>query len=144
MLYNSSEVYEPPEDLEEGDENFNWGLSVEQLSKLRDLTKYLFPPPAQHATISPDNPLNLIIEGTGIMPSGMQHTSTNTHLETATREQWESVLTRYADEVWGGLLPLVKEARQEIEDAGHSSSGPDQPTALRRLGAILGHLQQKL
>jgi len=27
----------------------------------------------------------------------------------------EGVLTRYTDEVWGGLLPLVKQARQEIE-----------------------------
>ncbi|RAL66377.1 hypothetical protein DID88_006070 [Monilinia fructigena] len=31
------------------------------------------------------------------------------------KSEWEGVLNGYVDEVWGGLLPLVKEARRELE-----------------------------
>lgn len=57
--------------------------------------------------------------------------------------QWEDVLTRYHDEVWGDLGSLVKEARREVEQLGKIQ--PDEPPpetpALRRLRAILGHLR---
>jgi hypothetical protein len=59
------------------------------------------------------------------------------------REQWEGVLTRYTDEVWGGLLPLVKQAREEIEEMRNVGTVREKPTALRRLEAILGHLQKR-
>jgi len=52
-------------------------------------------------------------------------------------------LTRYTDEVWGGLLPLVRQARQEMEEMGNEGSVKEKPTALRRLEAILGHLQKR-
>lgn len=57
--------------------------------------------------------------------------------------QWEDVLTRYHDEVWGDLGSLVKEARQEVEHlAKVQPDGPPPETpALRRLRAILGHLR---
>jgi hypothetical protein len=52
-------------------------------------------------------------------------------------------LTSYADEVWGGLMPLVKEARKEVEEIEIGGMTSEKPTALRRLEAILGHLQRR-
>jgi len=56
------------------------------------------------------------------------------------RAQWASVLTRYTDEVWGNLLPLVVDARAEVK-AAVESEGSEEPVALRRLRAVLGHLR---
>jgi hypothetical protein len=120
-------------EAEPEDENYDWGLSEEQLTQLRAMTKEIFPPPEPHAGVSPDNPLTLA-------PSfEVQSLDEREHW----REQWEGVLTRYTDDVWGGLLPLVKEARQEVEDMKNSESTTEQPKALRRLEAILGHLQKR-
>ena len=54
-------------------------------------------------------------------------------------EQWDSVLNRYQDEVWGGMAPLVKEAKEEIKEIVEGSEGR-QPKALARLGLVLGHI----
>ncbi|KAH0537084.1 hypothetical protein FGG08_006086 [Glutinoglossum americanum] len=54
---------------------------------------------------------------------------------------WDGVLRRYADEVWGDLLPLVEEAREEIEEAkGNDGELQGEGRAVRRLAMILGHL----
>jgi len=58
------------------------------------------------------------------------------------RTQWEGVLERYTDEVWGDLLPLVKEARKEVANVVEGE-GTEEPVALRRLKGILRHLQQR-
>ncbi|KAH8905495.1 hypothetical protein BR93DRAFT_939462 [Coniochaeta sp. PMI_546] len=57
--------------------------------------------------------------------------------------QWEDVLTRYNDEVWGDLGSLVKEARKEVEQLAQvqQDEPPPETPALRRLRAILGHLR---
>ena len=57
--------------------------------------------------------------------------------------QWQDVLTRYQDEVWGDLDSLVKEARQEVEQLAQAQKDEPSPEtpALRRLRAILGHLR---
>ena len=54
---------------------------------------------------------------------------------------WVDILSRYHDEVWGDMLPLVQEAREEIRVASTSEDGAlrDRP-AIRRLGMLLGHL----
>lgn len=83
------------------------------------MTKDLFPAPAAHGAVDAGNPLNLVSEEFDW-------------------EAWEGVLTGYADEVWGGLLPLVREARREVEEG---KGEVEQSKALRRLGAVLGHLQ---
>lgn len=54
-------------------------------------------------------------------------------------EQWEGVLNRYQDEVWGGMAPLVKQATQEIKEIVKGSEGR-QPKALARLRLVLGHI----
>ena len=119
---------EPPED----DNNYDWGLSEEQLSRLRAMTKDILPPPTTYTGALPEHPLNLNTSFEGDSLDDREHW----------RDQWDGVLTRYADEVWGGLLPLVKEARREVEEM-QSRGSDEQPKALRRLGAILGHLQKR-
>lgn len=55
-------------------------------------------------------------------------------------EQWEGVLNRYQDEVWGGMAPLVKEAIVEVEQMKVEGTEGRQPKALARLGLVLGHI----
>ncbi|KAF5870750.1 uncharacterized protein Bfra_009303 [Botrytis fragariae] len=62
------------------------------------------------------------------------------------KSDWEGVLKGYTDEVWGGLIPLVREAREELkveEEKGDGGEGKETGNlkALRRLGAVLGHLR---
>jgi hypothetical protein len=119
---------EPPSG-DEDTEGYDWGLSHDQISQIRAMTQHLKVPEA-HSACGIENPLNLI---------------PNLDAEGRVQwiEQWEGVLTRYADEVWGGLLPLIKEARKEIEEIQHDGTVSEKPTALRRLEAILSHLQQR-
>lgn len=123
------EQFVPPE---EEDENYDWGLSQDQMIELRAMTKDLFPMTDEnpHVGVSVENLLNLI-------PLSDEYDKQQWF------DQWDGVLNRYADEVWGGLLPLVKEARKEIEDIRNSEEATKQPKALRRLNAILGHLQRR-
>lgn len=136
-----NDQYEEPPDEE--DMNQDWGLSEEQLVRLRTLTQDLFPPFEPHGVIHGNHPLDSKpdfgldsrsqITGFGVHDQSMESTE-------EWRNQWEGVLTRYADEVWGGLLPLVKEARKEVEELSDERPAIGQTKALRRLGAILGHL----
>ncbi|KAG4419916.1 hypothetical protein IFR04_006953 [Cadophora malorum] len=127
-----SQMEEPPP-LLESDEDYDWGLTSAQIAKLRELTKDILPAPSQHANTSADNSLNLLPDFQGQEGAREQYV-----------EEWESVLNRYADEVWGGLAPLVREARKEVEEAKSNPTGDDkrEMKAVRRLGAILGHLGQ--
>ncbi|KAH7413291.1 hypothetical protein BKA64DRAFT_660719 [Cadophora sp. MPI-SDFR-AT-0126] len=129
-----SQTEEPPP-LFEDDENYDWGLTPAQITKLRELTKDILPAPPQHANSSIHNPLNLLPDFQGQEGAREQFV-----------EEWEGVLNRYADEVWGGLAPLVREARKEVEDAKSDPVGDErrrEMKAVRRLGAILGHLGQR-
>jgi hypothetical protein len=124
------ETFEPsPED-----ENTDWGLSAEQLQQLRAMTKDLFPSVEAHGTIDPNHPLNLV--------PNFDTRGQALAVSESLREQWDGVLNRYTDEVWGDLLPLVKEARKDVENLRNDPSSIEQPKALRRLGAILGHLRK--
>ena len=60
-------------------------------------------------------------------------------------QPWTAILNRYHDDVWGDMLPLVKEAREELKSANSSPEGTlhDRP-ALRRLGMLLKHLHQPM
>jgi len=117
----------------EDQEDYDWGLSAEQLSQLRAMTKEILPPPEPHAGVAAEHPLNLNPSFEGETIEAREHW----------REQWEGVLISYTDEVWGGLLPLVKQARQEMEEMRVDGPVSEKPTALRRLEAILGHLQKR-
>ncbi|KAE8449696.1 hypothetical protein EG329_007471 [Mollisiaceae sp. DMI_Dod_QoI] len=130
LLSDPAVVDEQFELREEDEEHYDWGLSRDQVIELRAMTKDIFPPPEQFRGIAPGNPLNLV-------PMSDEYDQNQWF------EQWDGVLNRYADEVWGGLLPLVKEARKEIDDMRNDESVVEQPKALRRLNAILGHLQRR-
>ncbi|CAO1606267.1 hypothetical protein XANCAGTX0491_009767 [Xanthoria calcicola] len=59
-------------------------------------------------------------------------------------QPWIEILTKYHDEVWGDMLPLVEAARTEANaskngDPGHSGNFP----AIRRLAMIARHMQPK-
>lgn len=117
----------------EDDENYDWGLTTDQISKLREMTKDILPSPENHSSMPAEHSLNLI-------PISDPQFLTSPGVW---REQWTDVLNRYTDEVWGGLLPIVKEARAEVEELSKEGPSPQQPKALRRLEAILGHLQRR-
>jgi hypothetical protein len=114
------------------DEDYDWGLSSEQLIQIRAMAREVFPLSDPHVGVDAENPLNLNLSLEGETPEAREHW----------REQWEGVLTRYTDEVWGGLLPLVKQAKQEMGNMDIKGTVKEKPTALRRLEAILAHLQK--
>ncbi|KAL9123016.1 MAG: hypothetical protein Q9187_000430 [Circinaria calcarea] len=57
-------------------------------------------------------------------------------------EPWHDILSRYHDEVWGDILPLVRKARKEMKDA-YEGGGPlsNGAFAVRRLAMVLKHLE---
>lgn len=56
-------------------------------------------------------------------------------------QPWLQILNSYHDEVWGDMLPLVKQAREELEpDDNDGQSLQDKP-AVRRLQMLIGHLK---
>ncbi|KAL8722629.1 MAG: hypothetical protein Q9225_000935 [Loekoesia sp. 1 TL-2023] len=60
-------------------------------------------------------------------------------------QPWIDMLTRYHDEVWGDMLPLVEAAREEAEAI--QSGDPDRHQvciAIRRLAMIVGHVSHGL
>lgn len=151
MLSSKSfpEEFEPPQPDEEV---YDWGLSFEQIAQLRAMTKHLLPTPEQHS----DAPLadsKALWTDFGDRATNQNSIDSKTDNSRSFRypedglgqdyaefmQQWEGVLTRYTDEVWGNLLPLVKEARKEVGEA-MSEVQTEPGTALRRLVAILGHL----
>jgi hypothetical protein len=132
LLSETGTTLDTSELLPANEEAVNWNLTEEQLKILRGMLNELFPPGDAHRTPGADHPLNLVpnlasLDG----EEGRQ----------LWVEQWDGVLNRYTDEVWGDLLPLVVEAREEVQamkDGAGTTS--EQPVALRRLGLILGHI----
>ena len=55
-------------------------------------------------------------------------------------QPWIGILNRYHDEVWGEMLPLVQEAREELEGANEKQLGLEDGGAVRRLKMILQHI----
>ena len=60
-------------------------------------------------------------------------------------DPWLQVLDRYHDDVWGDFLPLVKEAKQELQAAQKSGEArlrdPGSHPAIRRLRMLFKHVQ---
>lgn len=84
--------------------------------------------------LTPDTPNT---SSQGEASSGQSSEGTEAHLL-----QWLDVLNRYQDEVWGDLLPLVQDARKEIEQAKNNNAhevheGP----AIRRLAMVFAHFK---
>jgi len=119
-------------------------LTPDQIARIRSITNRFFPPARPQIAPPIEHPLNLHPE-LDVSSTDNNHSHMDRYDEDARRiitAQWDDVLTGYTDEVWGGLLPLVKEARQEVE-AIKAGDNPDvPPKALRRLGLIFKHLQK--
>lgn len=110
-----------------------WKMTELQRTEWHQRLQKDFPQAHEPSAIDVENPLNLVPAQKWLSGQERQQWL----------EQWEGVLNRYADEVWGDLLPLVKEARDEVETIKEDHGASDErPVALRRLGMILGHLRQ--
>lgn len=158
ILSHSSVTSDELDSLPVEDEVINWGLTDQQISRLRALMDEIFPWPDQHVQISVEHPLNLVPNMVSNPATSDPALSMGTSLEESYMyfgdvpqnkarqvwmEQWEGVLTGYTDEVWGNLLPLVVEAREEVkvikDDPG---TNLEQLKALRRLRLVLDHVRK--
>lgn len=123
QIYHESHIEEP----------VVWKMTELQRTEWQQRLQKDFPQAQEHISMTTEHPLNLIPAGNILSEQERD----------AWLQQWEGVLNRYADEVWGDLLPLVQEAKEEVEaikiDHG---TGDGSPIALRRLGMILDHLRQ--
>lgn len=71
--------------------------------------------------------------------------------ETLDLNDWEGFLYRYADEVWSeDVLPVVKQARREVEEEKRKEDGQtggaglgEKGSAVERLRMVLGHLRTR-
>jgi hypothetical protein len=159
ILSKPSAMSDDLELLQDEDERVNWNLTDQQISRLRMIMDELLPPPESHIPQQIDHPMNLVphmLSTSVIYPSNpitareedsILYFGSSMPQETARQtwmSQWESVLTRYTDEVWGNLLPLVTEARQEINalKGEPATALAEPPTALRRLQLVLDHLRK--
>ena len=136
-------------------------LFVDTQYELQDVQRYKLqlPDPPKHGVPSPANPLNLIpdfasqrmtdVDGVSISLSGTPQSHEASYMNNVIQPQstpdfldtWMDVLTGYQDEVWGDMLPLVQQAREEIKGAQSGANGAlqDHP-AVNRLRMVLGHL----
>ena len=55
-------------------------------------------------------------------------------------QPWIDILDRYHDEVWGEMLPLVQDAREELEAATERQASLKDGSAIRRLQMVLQHV----
>ena len=74
------------------------------------------------------------------LPEGYLYDGSQRQLNDGDIQPWLDMLNRYQDEVWGDMLPLVREAREEAK-AAKEQIPHDQP-ATRRLRMLLKHLEQ--
>ncbi|MCJ1370344.1 hypothetical protein MMC20_001557 [Loxospora ochrophaea] len=140
-----------PEDL--------FRLSSTETQFLRHL-KTLLPDSLSYNVPAPSNPSNLVPDFTGTNENVTRHitsiqSATMPHADESylyttkpslTRsfdiDPWLRVLTNYQDDVWGDMLPLVKEARKEVLRAKEEGESTVQDSiAVRRLSMIIGHLK---
>jgi hypothetical protein len=125
--------------FEENGTNLELELSDVELTQLRMVAQDLSSIANPNNEFTLDNPHNLQMPPDSVTQTYMMGHSTSSAQQNWL-QQWEGVLTKYTDEVWGSLLPLVKEARKEVENPSEMSNGSSR--ALVRLQAILRHVQK--
>lgn len=115
--------------------------------------KSALPPPPQHKSIDQDHPLNLrpefaadphtehaLRELVEVLQSEQERAILNdTTVQKEFLADWEDVLTSYTDQVWGDMLPIVKEARSQLQEVKTGMNRLDNK-AVARLRMILGHV----
>ncbi|KAK7533702.1 hypothetical protein IWX49DRAFT_312446 [Phyllosticta citricarpa] len=115
--------------------------------------KSSLPPPPQHRSLGLDHPLNLrpefaadahtehaLRELVEVLQSEQERAILNdTSVQKEFLSDWEDVLTSYTDQVWGDMLPIVKEARSQLQEVKSGMNRLDNK-AVARLRMILGHV----
>lgn len=153
----------PTNNFTTSDENISAAdLFTDTQFGVQDVQRYKsqLPAPPKHCVPSPTNPLNLIpdfasretngVDGATMPISAVAQSGEGSYTYHVTQPQstqdylepWMEVLTEYQDEVWGDMLPLVQQARDEIKEAQSGANGAlhDHP-AVQRLRMVLGHLE---
>ena len=142
-----------PEFSADGDPSENWDLAVEeQNGRARRPPHPLGAPQKTLNAMALSNPLDLIPDFDPSWTSFNLSSGPAEHDRKFTEREildfkfgdlrpWVNMLGRYHDEVWGDMLPLVQEAREEAKAAKLVGSGSlrDRP-AIRRLAMLLRHL----
>ncbi|KAI9707039.1 MAG: hypothetical protein M1812_008153 [Candelaria pacifica] len=142
------------EDQVDIDDLFRSGTSRLELGAYEAL-KAKLPAAPKHNAPSPSNPLNLIphrgwfdteiLSFSKTIENDKENRTASFESDAMAMEYysgWEGVLSRYTDEVWGDLLPIVKEARADIKHVLEGAQ-PLEPKAAQRLKMILGHLRER-
>jgi len=130
-----------------------WRLTATQRAEWEKRLETDFPEAAPHDNQHPYTPFNLVppfetdLSLSAFDQDSFLHFGKEISTEQAREEwinQWDAVLYRYTDEVWGDLMPLVEEAREEVQAIKDTTKGSatEPPKALRRLGLVLGHLRR--
>jgi hypothetical protein len=135
------------------DDLFPQNFSPEEQSAVSKFRASL-PQPPFHRPIDPNHPLSLrprsdkenraIEENIDNILNGSfdaQQTSTTPEMQDEEwLNSWIGVLNGYTDEVWGDMLPVVRETRMQLEEVKKGELQIDNK-AVARLKMILGHLE---
>jgi hypothetical protein len=143
-------VPEPDQTAADADDLFGGSFSVEEQEAAKELKADL-PPVPIHQPVAADNPRNLVANFENIIAGGDGHTGlvaiesgnvVHFHSEEQRKEwysQWSGVLNQYTDEVWGDMLPLVREEQKHAEAIKEGKENLDSKS-VQRLNMILGHV----
>jgi hypothetical protein len=139
---------EPEQDqtIEEAADLFNEPLSSEEKQAAESLKADL-PPAPIHQPVAADNPRNLVANFEALLTDnhaigndGIVHF----HSEEQQKQwysEWSGVLNQYTDEVWGDMLPIVREEQKHAEAIKEGKESIDSKS-VQRLNMILGHVEQ--
>lgn len=143
---------EPAQSAEDAADLFAEDFSVEEQQAAKVIKDDL-PAPPIHQPIAADNPRNLVANFEALlagnengMNSATYATSNMVHFHTKEDQQqwysqWSGVLNQYTDEVWGDMLPIVREEKKHAEAIKEGKENVDSKS-VQRLNMILGHVEQ--
>ena len=88
-----------------------------------------------------------LIPGSGVDPVILERmAATMPHVDDCAQgldlQPWLQILNSYHDEVWGDMLPLVRQVREESGQSDNKRQVQDKP-ATRRLQMLIGHLKHQ-
>ena len=112
---------------------------------------YADPLPAQSSRKKlPNNIISelQLVPGLGTSPTVLKQKAVamphvNGYAEDIDLQPWLDILNCYHEEVWGDMLPLVQEAREELKTGIDSEAVPQDKPAVRRLQMILSHIRER-
>jgi hypothetical protein len=154
--YNSTFSFDEPsaETVSDLFRESNFDIEKQIAGRLRAA----LPAAPSHSSMPSDHPLNLrpeflsqsierpeLLEEIQDLASNLELITGACHLDNEQRDhflsEWNDVLSNYTDEVWGSMLPAVKEAKSQLEDLRTGKQSLDSKT-VARLKMILGHVVQ--